>query len=131
MFFVNKGGQVTTIIKDHVKGLTIGEIDGLFYTPDIFFIGFTLPGIDWHSTCGHSSGSMILCGKDVAGGPGHLSSQLQESFDEHCSLDGHVKTSSDPGTFQWLRGAILLTQMHQTRHLIFGQNQFLTTEFSQ
>merc|ERR1719367_1372460 len=74
---------------------------------------------------------MILCRKDVARGPGNISTQFQKGFDQDSSLDRHVKASSDPGTLQWLGGTILFAQMHQTRHFIFGQSKFFSAEFGQ
>ena len=44
---MNEVGKVTTIIKDHVKALAIGESsEGLFNTPGVFLFGLTLPRKD-------------------------------------------------------------------------------------
>jgi len=41
---VNHSGQVTTIIQDHVQGLSSSESgNGLFNTPLVFSLGLSLP----------------------------------------------------------------------------------------
>ena len=57
---MDKVGQITTIVQDHVQRLAIGEDNSLLDTPDIFFISLALPGIDWDTTCSNSSSSMVL-----------------------------------------------------------------------
>ena len=74
---------------------------------------------------------MILGGEDVAGGPGDLCAQLQKGLDEDGGLDGHVETSSDPGTLQGLGRSVLLPQVHETRHFIFSDLEFFATELGQ
>ena len=39
-----------------------------------------------------------------------------------------MKTSSDTGTLKRLARAILLAQVHETRHFVFGKHDVLTTE---
>jgi hypothetical protein len=41
---VDEVGQITSVVEDHVEGLTIGEVDGLLNAPDVLLIGLTLPG---------------------------------------------------------------------------------------
>ena len=41
-----------------------------------------------------------LGGEDVAGAPGDLGSQLEQSLDEDSGLDGHVETSGNTSPFQ-------------------------------
>ena len=74
---------------------------------------------------------MVLGREDVAARPGDVSAQLQEGLDETSGLDGHVQTPGDTGPLQWLRGAVLLAEVHQARHLILGKGQLLATEIGQ
>ena len=41
-----------------------------------------------------------------------------------------MKTASYPGTSQWLARAILLSKVHQSRHLILSQDQLLAPPVS-
>lgn len=43
-------GEVSSIIQDHVEGLTIFEVQGLFNAPHILLICLTLPGIYYRWT---------------------------------------------------------------------------------
>lgn len=44
---MDDGGQVTSIIKDHVQGLATGKaLDGLLHAPLVLLLGLTLPGKD-------------------------------------------------------------------------------------
>ena len=57
---MDKVGEITAIIQDHVQRLAVGEDDCLLDTPHILFIGLTLPGVDWDTTGSNSSSSMVL-----------------------------------------------------------------------
>lgn len=92
-------GEVTSIIQDHVQGLkvekesyirqwtihhlscltylSIREENGLLNTPDVLFISFPFPGIDWDTSSSHSSSSMVLSAENIAAGP----SDLKVDFD--------------------------------------------------
>jgi len=63
---MNKVGQITTIIKDHVERLSISEDQCLFYAPDILLVSQSFPGVYWNTSLGNSSGSMVLGREDVA-----------------------------------------------------------------
>ena len=44
---MDKGGQVTTVIEDHVQGLAVLEAeDGLVDAPLVLLLGLALPGKD-------------------------------------------------------------------------------------
>ena len=52
---MNQGGQVTSIIKDHVQGFTAIEAgNSLLDAPSVFFLGFTFPGEDWNASRGNT-----------------------------------------------------------------------------
>jgi hypothetical protein len=40
----------------------------------------------------------------------------------------HVETSGDPGTRERLGGTVLLTEVHESGHLMLGNLDFLATE---
>ena len=45
---MNEGGEVTTVVQDHVEGLAVGEGGkGLLNAPQVLLLGLTLPGEDW------------------------------------------------------------------------------------
>ena len=72
-----------------------------------------------------------LGGEDVAGAPGDLSSKLNQSLNEDSGLDGHVKTSGDPGALQGLLWSVDSPEMHQPGHLILSDSQLLAAPVSQ
>ena len=39
-----------------------------------------------------------------------------------------METSSDSGTLQWLVGTVLLSDGHETRHLVLSELDFLSAE---
>ena len=59
---------------------------------------------------------MVLGTEDVTRTPLNISSESSESLDEDSGLDGHVKTTSDTCSLEWLGILELLTKHHQTRH---------------
>lgn len=124
-------GQVTTVIQDQVE-LT-GVLEGeqlLFDTPFVLFFGFTLPGKDWDTGGGDGGGGVVLGGVDVTGGPGDFSTKSDQGFDQHSGLDSHVQTTCDLGTGQRLRRTVLLSDVHQTWHLVFRELNVFSTEGS-
>ena len=63
---MNEGGKVTTVVKDHVEGLAIGESgQGLLNAPLVLLLGLALPGEDGNASGGDGSGGVILSGEDV------------------------------------------------------------------
>jgi hypothetical protein len=106
---VDKGGQVTTVVKDEVELLVILEgKELLLETPLVLLLGLTLPGeavikersagstkaklkpLNLHrDTSGSNGGSgVVLGGEDVAGSPGDLSTEVSEGLNEDSGLDG-------------------------------------------
>ena len=71
---------------------------------------------------------VILGGKDVAGGPAHLSTQLHQGLDQNRGLDRHVQGAGNAGTLEGLLTAVLLAKCHQTGHLGLSDVEFLATE---
>ena len=61
---VDKVGEVTSIIEDHVQGLAIGEDEGLLNAPHVFLVRLPLPRVDWHTHCGNGCGGVVLGGED-------------------------------------------------------------------
>lgn len=63
---VNEGGEITTIVEDHVQRPATGEtFNSLVDTPLVFLLTLALPGKDWDAGNGNGSGSMVLGGEDV------------------------------------------------------------------
>ena len=53
---MNQGGQVASIIKDHVQGFTAIEAgNSLVDAPSILFLSFTFPGEDWNTSRGNAT----------------------------------------------------------------------------
>ena len=61
---VDKVGEVTSIVKDHVQGLAIREDEGLLNAPDVLLIGLSLPRVHRHSNGGDGCGGVVLGGED-------------------------------------------------------------------
>jgi hypothetical protein len=58
---VDKGGEVTSVVEDHVEGLALGEgSKGLVDTPDVLLLGLTLPGVDGDTGSGDSGSGVVL-----------------------------------------------------------------------
>lgn len=94
-------GEVSSIIQDHVEGLTILEVQRLLDAPHVLLVRLALPGVHWRNTAmlllpaghtvthsshwgggggfgtwnagfGDGGGSMVLGGENVAAGPLNL-----------------------------------------------------------
>jgi len=129
VLLVDEGSEVATVVEDQVQALAILESSELLLkAPLVFLLSLALPGEDRYAGGGNGGGSVVLGGEDVAGCPGELSTEGLERLDEDCSLDGHVKTSSNAGTLQWLVLSVLAASLHQTRHLVLGELNLAATE---
>lgn len=132
VLFVNEGSQISTVIQDQVQFLAVLEGEQLLLnTPQVLLLGLTLPGENWHTGGGNGSSSVVLSGENVTRRPGNLSSKSNQSLDENSGLNGHVKTSSNSGTLQRLSRTVLSSDLHQTRHFIFGKLNFLSAKRSE
>ena len=60
---VDKVGEVTSIVEDHVQGLAIGEDEGLLNAPDVLLISLSLPSVHGHSNGGDGCGCVVLGGE--------------------------------------------------------------------
>ena len=53
---MDKGGQVSAVVEDHVQGLAILEAeDGLVNAPLVLLLGLTLPGEDGDTSGGDAA----------------------------------------------------------------------------
>lgn len=147
--FAKKALSVLSKVSVVISYLSVGEEDGLLNAPHVLLISLSFPGKDRNASGSNGSSSMILGAENVAARPGnlqtmfsqaankrinaslYLSSQLQECLDQNCSLDGHVKASSNTGSFQRLQGAVLLADGHQAWHLILGECDLLAAPLGQ
>jgi hypothetical protein len=131
VLLVNEGGQVTTVVQDHVQLLAILEgVELLLNAPDVLLLGLTLPGEDWDAGGSNGGSGVVLSGENVAGSPGDLSTEGSESLDQNSGLNGHVETAGNSGALQRLDAGILLSGLHETWHLVLGQLNFLAAEGS-
>jgi hypothetical protein len=126
---VDKGSQVTTVVEDEVELATILEgVELLLQAPVVLLLGLALPGEDGDAGSGNGSGSVVLGAENVAAGPGDLGTEGGEGLDEDGSLNGHVQATGDTGTGEGLVGSVLGTSLHETRHLVLGELNFLAAE---
>jgi hypothetical protein len=66
VLLVDKGGEVTSVVKNHVKGLATRKAsDGLRNAPLVFLLSLALPCKDGDTSSGDGSGSVILSREDV------------------------------------------------------------------
>ena len=106
VFLVNEGGKISSIVENHVEGLSVGETsNGLLHAPDVLLLGLSLPGEDGNTSSGDTrkkgvseeienrvrgdsrGGGLILGGEDVARGPGDGGTEGGEGLDEDGGLD--------------------------------------------
>lgn len=101
VFVVNDASQITAVVQNHVQRFIIitkmNRLDQrhvraaaaahrtkaffsyLLDTPDIFFIGFTFPGVDWRASLGDGRSGVILRGEDIAATPLHLADEREKN----------------------------------------------------
>ena len=60
VLLVNEVGEVTPIVKDHVKGLPIREHKRLVNAPDVLLISLSFPGINRDTSLRNGCGSVVL-----------------------------------------------------------------------
>lgn len=81
VFLVDQVGEVSTIIQDHVEGLTVLEVNGLFNAPHILFVRLTLPCVHYRDRQTHTS---IL--KVTISPPAGHELQLQATYSENTGV---------------------------------------------
>jgi hypothetical protein len=92
---VNQVGQITSIVEDHVEGLSIGEsAESLLDTPVVLLLGLSLPSKDGDTGGSDGSGSVVLGGEDVARRPRNLGTEVGKGLDEDSGLDGPARQFS-------------------------------------
>src|SRR6056297_10363 len=117
---VNHGGQVTTIVQDHVQRLARREVQRLLDAPLELLVRHALPGVDWDASGSDCGRGLVLGAEDIAATPSDFRTQLHQRLNQHGSLNRHVQASSDASTLQRFLLAVFLTKRHQTWHFIFG-----------
>ena len=56
VLLVNEGGEISSIVEDHVEGLSVGETsNGLLHAPDVLLLGLSLPGEDGNTGRGDAT----------------------------------------------------------------------------
>lgn len=105
VLLMDEGGEVTAIIKDEVEALAILEgSELLLETPLVLLLGLALPGENRDTGGSNGSGSVVLGGEDVAGGPGELSTEGLQRLDEDSGLDGWGDVSTAKSVARQLKG---------------------------
>ena len=121
-------GSVATIVYNHCRTFTAGEVQCLECTPPVVGQCFTFPGKYRHAGCGNSGCGMVLGRVYIAGAPAHFGTQCYEGFNQYRCLDGHVQGTHDTSTFQRFCFSILFAKSHEAGHFLFCQIDFLATE---
>jgi hypothetical protein len=94
VLLVDKGGEVTTIVEDQVKGLVVLEGNKLLLeAPLVLLLGLALPGEDGNTGSGDGSGGVVLGGENVTRSPCDLGTEGCEGLDEDSGLDGYKGVS--------------------------------------
>lgn len=105
VLLMDEGGEVTAVIKDEVEALAILEgSELLLETPLVLLLGLALPGENRDTGGSNGSGSVVLGGEDVAGGPGELSTEGLQRLDEDSGLDGWGDVSTAKSVARQLKG---------------------------
>lgn len=105
VLLMDEGGEVTAVIKDEVEALAILEgSELLLETPLVLLLGLALPGENRDTGGSNGSGSVVLGGEDVAGGPGELSTEGFQRLDEDSGLDGWGDVSTAKSVARQLKG---------------------------
>ena len=129
---------VATVVEDHVRKTTVWPRHHLFRAPPVLLECLALPCehrhtlwvVDCSVRADHDGcRSMVLSREDVATRPANFRSQFHECLDEDSSLDGHVQRTGDPCTLQRLAATEFLAQRTQSGHFMFGEMDFLATEW--
>ena len=76
-------------------------------------------------------GGVVLGGEDVAGRPADVGAEVDQGFDQHGGLHGHVQRAGDPGAGQRPDLGVLTAQRHQAGHLVLGEGDLLAAEIGQ
>ena len=121
-------GRVAAVVEDHVAGLVLAPVEDARGIVPIILERFALDREHRNAARGDRRGGMVLGREDVAGRPAHFGAELDQRFDQHRGLDGHVQRAGDPRALQRLRRAEFLAQRHQARHLGLGDLDFLAAE---
>ena len=141
--FVHEQRRVPTVVHEQRRALAVGPHQGLARAPPILVERLTLPGkhgsaprvfrraAGFRTADDDSRGRMILSREDVAGDPANIGAELDERFDQHRRLNGHVQGAHDPRAGKRRLALVALPQGHQPRHLLLGQTDFLATKFGE
>jgi len=126
VLLVDEVGEVAAIVEDHVKGLAVGEDEGLLDAPHVLLVGLSLPGVDWDTDSSDGCGGVVLGGEDVARAPCDISAKLKQGLNQDGGLNSHMKTSRNPGSLQRLGRSVGLPEVHESRHLLLSEGDCLS-----
>jgi hypothetical protein len=112
---VNEGGEVTTIVEDHVQRLATSEtLDSQVDSPRVFLL--SLPGEDVNAGNGNRSGSVVLGGEPVEQLPEPRQYLRHEDFDMLISflptcdlpIGSHKRARTDTNVYPWCTSLLKL-----------------------
>jgi hypothetical protein len=128
VILVDDGGQIATVVEDHVRRLAVLErLELLVDAPLVLFLGLALPGEDGDAGDRDGGGGVVLRREDVARRPGDLGAERREGLDQDRGLDRHVQTADHARALERLLLGVLLAERHQAGHLLLGDRHLLAT----
>ncbi len=129
--FVKKESDVAPVIDDELRAFALGVDDGSPGAIPVLLEGFALPSEDGHAGGGDGGGGLILSRENIATSPADIGSESDKGFNEHSGLDGHVEGTSHTDASEGLGFGVLVTDRHQPRHFLFGDDDFFAAESSE
>ena len=97
----------------------------------VFLEAHALPSEHRRAARRNGRSSVVLGGEDVAARPADFSPKLDQRFDEHRGLNGHVQGAGDADAFERTLGCVAGTDGHEARHFMLGDADFKTPEFGE
>ncbi len=121
---VDEQGRVTTVVDDELGSLVTVVGQGVIGAIPVFLEAHALPSEHRRAACRNGRSSVVLGGEDVAARPADFSPKLDQRFDEHRGLNGHVQGASDADAFERTLGCVAGTDGHEARHFMLSDADF-------
>ncbi len=129
--FVHQQRSIAPVVHNQIRPLAVGKPQRHIGTPPILLNRLAFPRKNRHSCGSNRCSGMILRRKNIAARPTHIGTQCHQRFNQHCRLYGHMQRTGNAGALQGLLCGIFSAQGHQSRHLLFGYFDFLSSEIGQ
>ena len=105
---VDQKSSITSVVNQQIWAIAIGPGQHLVGAVPVPLEGLSFPGKHISSLLLHdSSSSVVLSGENVAASPPNFSTHFLKGLNKDGSLDGHVETSTDFSSLEWLVGEFL------------------------